>query len=164
MDARGYGRRPTDRPVRRWPPWAVLGGLLLVGIGTYGVLAPGTLFGLGLPLVVLGSAAAVTGLAAGGRQRMRTRYRPDRWGWAECVVAGSGLLTLALFVLAGDLQTAGMIVSFSPLALPALPVLPVLAILVALAPIAVTRPPGSVVVHEDTPAPEERTLDEVAAR
>jgi energy-coupling factor transport system permease protein len=164
MDARGYGRRSADRPARRWPPWAVLGGLLLVGIGTYGVLAPGSLFGLGLPLVLVGSAAAVAGLAAGGRQRMRSRYRPDRWGFAEWVVAGSGLLTLALFVVAGDLHTAGMIVSFSPLAMPALPPLPVFAILVALAPIAVTQPPGVTMArHEDAPTPHARTLDEVAA-
>lgn len=141
MDARGYGRRPTDRAARRWPPWAVLGGLLLLAVGTYGVLAPGTLFGLGLPAVILGSAGAVVGLAAGSRQRLRSRYRPDRWGWAEWIIAGSGLATMALFIVAGDIGTPGMLISFAPLAVPPLPLLPVAATLVALAPLAVTQPP-----------------------
>jgi energy-coupling factor transport system permease protein len=119
-----------------------VGGLLLVAIGTYGVLAPGSLFGLGLPAVVVGSACVVGGLLAGSRQRLRTRYRPDRWGFAEWVVAGSGLMTLTLYVVAGDIGTTGLVVGVSPLAVPPLPLLPVAASLLGLLPLAVTLPPS----------------------
>jgi energy-coupling factor transport system permease protein len=154
MDARGYGRRPAVGTARRWPPWATLGGLLLVAIGTYGVLAPGSLLGLGLPAVLVGSACVMGGLLAGSRQRLRTRYRPDRWGLPEWVVAGSGLLTLTLFVVAGDIGTSGLVVGVS-LAVPPLPLLPVVAAFLGLLPLAVTLPPSDRPLPTAAPVIEE---------
>lgn len=92
MDARGYGRSGTLTRGRR----GVTGSLLLLGlmgicIGVYAELdtrAPGWLQLGGL---LGGGLLAGFGLWSAGRRVQRTRYRPDRWGWAESGVALSGL-------------------------------------------------------------------------
>ncbi|MFH0251814.1 energy-coupling factor transporter transmembrane component T, partial [Streptomyces chitinivorans] len=67
MDARGYGRTARVPPaVRRTTAALTLGGLLGVCAGTYGLLAAqGAAFGL--PVLLLGLAAALGGLWLGGR-------------------------------------------------------------------------------------------------
>ncbi|MFJ3668166.1 CbiQ family ECF transporter T component [Streptomyces sp. NPDC090106] len=144
MDARGYGRSADVPPaVRRTTGVLVLGGLLGVCAGTYGLLtaAGGT---YGLPVLLLGVAAALVGLRLGGRRTPRTRYRPDPWGTRAWLVAGSGLAVAALTVLASVRDPAALHPGVIPLTAPALPLWPAAAVLLGLLPAFVT------------PAPEDR--------
>ncbi|MFP8903705.1 CbiQ family ECF transporter T component, partial [Streptomyces atacamensis] len=71
MDARGYGRTARVPPaVRRTTAALTLGGLLGVCAGTYGLLAARGA-ALGLPVLLLGLAAALGGLWLGGRRAGR---------------------------------------------------------------------------------------------
>lgn len=92
MDTRGYGRAPGLTQGARW----LTGSLLIVGlcgvcVGTYAVLDLTAPRYLATPMLVLGVAAAIGGLAVAGRRVSRSRYRPDRWRWPEIVVAASGV-------------------------------------------------------------------------
>ena len=142
MDARGYGRR-TDvgTASRRLAGGATVGGLLIVAIGLYGVADAGSLGELGLPLVSVGAVVCGAGLAVGGRRNVRSRYRPDPWRGPEWLVMLSGLAALASFSIANALHQHGLVVSFSPLAVPAVPVLPLVGILIALTPVFVNPTP-----------------------
>jgi len=143
MDARGYGRRQAlDPGVRRLATAGVVVGLLLVAAGVYGILDPGSIFGLGLPVFALGAAAGALGMVAGGRRTARTRYRPDRWGWREWVVTCSGAVALGAVAVAEATGVRGVQVAFTPLVVPSLPVLAVASILVGLVP-AVAAPAPS---------------------
>jgi energy-coupling factor transport system permease protein len=145
MDARGYGRRSEVATAsRRMATGATVGGLLLAAAGLYGDIDSGSLFGLGLPVTAVALVLCAVGLAVGGRQRVRSRYRPDPWGGAEWLVAGSGLVALAAMALAQSLGVPGMVVFFTPLAVPPLPILPVVGILCALVPALVTPAPAPV--------------------
>ena len=135
MDSRGYGRRADRSPTsRRATAALVLAGLLGLSVGSYGLLDGGSPPLLGLPVLALGAALATTGLALGGRRAVRTRYRPDPWGWPETVVAGSGFAAAGAFVLAAASDPAGLAPTTSPLVWPALPALPVVGILLGLLP------------------------------
>ena len=135
MDARGYGRRDQRAGASStWAALAVGAGLLLAAVGVYGVVDAGSLFGLGLPVMATAVLLCALGLALGGRHRQRSRYRPDRWGLNECLIAGSGLGALGAMALAHALDVPGVTVSFTPLAVPPLPLLPVAGILVAALP------------------------------
>jgi energy-coupling factor transport system permease protein len=142
MDARGYGRRvDVGGSTRRLATGATVGGLLLAAVGLYGMLDAGSMFGLGLPLTAAGAALCAAGMAVGGRRTTRSRYRPDPWRLVEWMVAGSGLAALVALSVASALDTPGLTVSFSPLAVPALPVLPIVGTLVALLPVLVSPAP-----------------------
>ena len=81
MDARGYGRRGRGAASGRdgSRPVLVLGGLMGVVVGLYGLLDAGSPGSLGLPLVVVGGLArrrrlpARPGAAASARATARTR-------------------------------------------------------------------------------------------
>jgi energy-coupling factor transport system permease protein len=135
MDARGYGRRgDAAGRARRLATGATVAGLLLAAVGVYGVTDAGSEFGLGLPLLAVAAVLCAVGFVARGRRLQRSRYRPDRWGAAEWLIVGSGLVALGAMALAQALQVPGMVVSFQPLAVPPLPLLPVAGILVAALP------------------------------
>ncbi|MGH8894649.1 MAG: hypothetical protein ACRDWY_15315 [Actinomycetes bacterium] len=111
-----------------------LAGLLGVCAGLYGLLDAGSPVALGLPLLAAGALVAGAGLAVGGRRAIRSRYRPDRWGRPEWIVAGSGAVAAAAAIVGSALDPAAMHPATSPLTVPTLPVLPVLGLLVALLP------------------------------
>jgi energy-coupling factor transport system permease protein len=135
MDARGYGRRvPVGKASRRLASGATVCGLLLLAVGTYGVIDGGSLLGLGLPVLAVGAVLCGLGLAVGGRRTARSRYRPDPWRQPEWMVAGSGAVALATMAVARALDVPGLTVSFTPLAFPSIPLLPVVGILIALVP------------------------------
>jgi energy-coupling factor transport system permease protein len=135
MDARGYGRRISVGTMsRRLASGATVGGLLLLGVGIYGVIDGGSLFGLGLPILAVAAVLCGVGLAVGGRRTARSRYRPDPWRQPEWIVAGSGLVALVAMSVAHALDVPGLTISFSPLAFPRIPLLPVVGILIALVP------------------------------
>ena len=57
----------------------VIGGLIGICVGAYGVLDETVAPILGLPMLLAGTAAAIAGFAIGGRRLDRTTYRPDPW-------------------------------------------------------------------------------------
>jgi energy-coupling factor transport system permease protein len=140
MDARGYGRTAHVPPaVRRLTAALTLGGLLGICAGTYGLLSAGG--AAGLPVLLIGVAAALTGLRLGGRRSPRTRYRPDRWGPRAWLVAGSGAAVAALMIWATSYDPAALDPAAVPLTAPALPLWPALSLLPGLLPAFITPAP-----------------------
>jgi energy-coupling factor transport system permease protein len=130
MDCRGYGRRQqVPASLRRISGTLVLGGLVGVCVGTYGLLDATTPRLLGLPMLAVGLALAVAGFVIAGRRLRRTRYRPDPWRGAEWMVAGCGLAVAAGMSWLGHINPADLNPSLQPLAWPALPLAPVLVVL-----------------------------------
>jgi energy-coupling factor transport system permease protein len=140
MDSRGYGRN-AGVPVatRRLTAGLVISGLVGVCVGVYGLLDGGSpevagLPVLGLPLVVVGVAAAGAGFVVAGRRVRRSRYRPDPWALPEWLVSSSGVVAAAAMLVAGALGVAGLVGQYAPPAWPTLPLLPTVGILLALLP------------------------------
>jgi energy-coupling factor transport system permease protein len=135
MDARGYGRRAeVSARSRRVTAALVLGGLMGLVVGLYGLLDAGSPSALGLPLALTGGLSAAVGFRLAGRRSIRTRYRPDPWRGPEWVTFLAGALPAAVLIAARTGETAGMLVPSSPLAWPTVPLVPALAILVGLVP------------------------------
>jgi energy-coupling factor transport system permease protein len=135
MDARGYGRRvAVARTTRRMASGSTVGGLLLVMVGVYGILDPGSLPAGGVPFLAVGSVLVGIGMAVGGRRTNRTRYRPDMWGTPEWLVFGSGAVVLLSLIVASVLGVTGLQLVVYPLHFPTLPILPVVGILVGMVP------------------------------
>ena len=78
MDSRGYGStNGLPRCSRRLTGGLVLGGLLGVCVGVYGLLDGSTPRYLGAPMLLAGFALSRVGLRVSGQRVRRTRYRPD---------------------------------------------------------------------------------------
>ena len=141
MDTRGYGRTATAEmtPAPAAVVWVGLGGVagamfwLLSGSGSpWPPVAAG----------VAGLALATTALTRRARGIIRTRYRPDIWGRAEWLVAGSGLLVTFGVALVGVVTPTSIVAGLEPLMWPAIdPWL--LAVLAAAAAPAWLAPPES---------------------
>lgn len=92
MDARGYGRSGSASPRQRMLTGALLlGGLIGVGAGSYGLLDQTAPRWMSTPMLVLGVLLAVGGLWSAGRRVRRTRYRADHWHAEDLCVAATGL-------------------------------------------------------------------------
>ncbi|MEV6009677.1 CbiQ family ECF transporter T component [Streptomyces sp. NPDC051976] len=153
MDARGYGRTAQVPPaVRRLTAALTLGGLLGVCAGTYALLSA-TGAGYGLPVLLLGVAAALAGLWLGGRRSVRTRYRPDRWGARAWLVSGSGVAVAALMIRATAYAPAALDPPAVPLTAPTLPLWPALSLLLGLLPAFVAPVPRPAAAPHGTPLP-----------
>lgn len=139
MDSRGYGRTAgLPRRTRALTSALVVGGLVGLCVGAYGLLdasAPGV---VGLPALLAGGALAVAGLRVGAARVRRTRYRPDRWTPTAALIAASGVVALAATV-AAEMMGVGLVPPTVPLELPELPLLPAAGVLAALAPVALVR-------------------------
>jgi energy-coupling factor transport system permease protein len=154
MDSRGYGRLgDVTRRARLITSVLVLGGLLGICVGVYGLLDAGATRTLALPALGVGLVAACAGLLLGGRRTVRTRYRPDPWALPEWVVTVSGAAVATGFVWASVADVDGLVASTVPLTVPALPVVPTLAALLALLPAWLSPPPPR-------PAIEDTTVDQ----
>ncbi|ACU36232.1 energy-coupling factor transporter transmembrane protein EcfT [Actinosynnema pretiosum subsp. pretiosum] len=139
MDSRGYGRQAgLSRRERLVTGALVLGGLVGLCVGAYGLLGADTPVPLGAGALAVGVALASGGLALGSRRVRRTRYRPDRWRARELLVTGSGLVA-AVCAFAGPAKA--LAVQVTPLSAPVLPLLPVAGALVALLPLVVAPAP-----------------------
>ena len=116
MDSRGYGRS-AHVPVRdrRLTGALVIGGLIGICIGAYGVLDETVAPALGLPMLIAGAVAAIAGFSLGGRRLDRTTYRPDPWTAAETMVAASGVAAAVFMFAAGAVDPAGLQPSLVPL-------------------------------------------------
>lgn len=149
MDSRGYGRSGgLPRRTRVGTGVLVVGGMLGVCVGLYGVLDGGAPPALGLPMLLAGLAAAVFGMVIGGRRVRRTRYRPDRFGLAEAVVAATGITSAAVLYATSRVDAANLYPSLSPLAWPQVSLLPVVGVLAGVLP-AVLAPPAERAVPVD---------------
>ena len=133
MDVRGYARA-LPGPARRRSGVLMLVALLAAALGLYGLLDGTSPGWLGVPVLVVGLVAAVTGSVLAGRQVRRTRYRPDPWGVTESFVTGCGVISAALLVGATATNPAALDPSLSPLAWPALPPVALLCAALAAAP------------------------------
>ena len=143
MDSRGYGRRAeTSRSARRVTGALLIGGLLGLCAGAYGLLGSSTAPGLALPGIAGGIALCVLGLSLGSRRVAHTDYRPDTWHWPEWAVAASGVACGALVTIASHLDPAGVIPPISPVGWPPLPWLAAAGTLLALIPAVAAPPPG----------------------
>jgi energy-coupling factor transport system permease protein len=135
MESRGYGRSVhRDAGSRRKATALTLCGLGGVLAGVYGLLDGGSPPLLGLPLLLVGSAAAAASLAVGARREPRSRYRPDPWAAPEWVVSSSGAVAGALVLVAAQRGLPGVIPQTSPAVWPTLSWLPVLGLLLGLLP------------------------------
>ena len=142
MDSRGYGRsRHVPRRLRRATGALVLGGLLGVCLGLYGLLDATAPRLLGLTALGTGLVLSVAGLHLGGRRVTRTAYRPDPWRTPETLVALSGAGCAAVMIVAGAVDPLLLHPSLYPLRWPELPLVPLLAVLLGLLPaVAAPRP------------------------
>jgi energy-coupling factor transport system permease protein len=142
MESRGYGRSVhRDARSRRKATALTLFGLGGVVAGVYGLLDGGSAPLLGLPLLVVGSAAAAASLAVGARRERRSRYRPDPWAAPEWVALLSGAIAGGVVVVSAQRGAGGIILQTSPAVWPNLPWLPALGLLVGLLPAWLTPPP-----------------------
>jgi energy-coupling factor transport system permease protein len=154
MDSRGYGRAGTaTRASRRITGTLMIGGMLGLCAGAYGLLDGTAPKLLGLPAMLAGGVLCVSGLVLGGRRVRRTSYRPDPWRSAEWVVAGCGVCSAVLLFLTVGYSATDLNPSLYPLSWPSLPVVPALAVLIAgLAGLAAPPPPVAVLPAVPTAA------------
>ncbi len=145
MDSRGYGRVGSQsRRLRLVTGVCVIGGLAGLALGAYGVLDTTAPDALGLPALLAGGALGVVGLILGSKRVTRSRYRPDRWGAVETVIAVSGVASLVGILVAERTAPAGLVPDFAPITLPAVPTSATVGIVLALAPLLVARVPAAV--------------------
>lgn len=159
MDSRGYGRVGAAAPrTRRITGALLLGGLVALCLGMYGLLDASAPPQLGIPAMVAGVALCCAGLLLGGRRVRRTSYRPDPWRWPEWAVAICAL-TPAVVLCAG-VGGAALDPGFFPLRWPPLPLVPAVAILLAaLAAVAAPPVPASTRPVTRTRAPAKQLVD-----
>jgi len=118
MDARGYGRREYLSPrLRLLIAFCVLGGLVGISVGIYGVL-DGTSNWPGVPMLAAGVVVAGAGFVLGGRRIQRSVYRPDPWRWPETLVVASGVGACALLFGTARVDAANLYPSLNPLRWP----------------------------------------------
>lgn len=161
MDSRGYGRT-GDVParLRRTTAALVLGGLLGLCLGLYGLLDATAPRPFGIGALAVGLVLCAGGLTLGGRRVRRTTYRPDPWRAPEWLVAGSGLASALVMVSAGAYDPLQLHPSLYPLRWPDLPLVPLLGVLVGVLPAFVAprperpvpQPHAVPVVREKVPA------------
>ncbi|MCB0914673.1 MAG: energy-coupling factor transporter transmembrane protein EcfT [Actinobacteria bacterium] len=146
MDSRGYGRMADLSPRdRRITAALVLGGLLGTCLGLYVLLDGSIAAPAGLPVFLLGLAAALLGLLRGGRRNTRTRYRPDPWRTPEWITAASGCAAAAAAVVQGIVDPSALNPAVTPMTWPQVPIIAVVGTLIALLPAWLTpEPPGIV--------------------
>jgi energy-coupling factor transport system permease protein len=144
MDSRGYGRRgTTSKRSRELTGAMILAGMSGLCVGAFGLLDPSLPVLMGVPALLAGSVLCVVGLVVGGRRVRRSRYRPDVFGISEWVVALSGIVPAAVFVLGRGFSAVALNPPGDPLTWPSVSVVPAVAILAAALPViaAPTREP-----------------------
>jgi energy-coupling factor transport system permease protein len=167
MDSRGYGRRAgVSASARRTTAALLIGGLMALCFGAYGLLDGTGSAALGLPALAVGAALCCAGLAVGSRRVQVSNYRPDPWRAPEWLVAGCGVASGVVMVLAGRYDTADLNPSLSPLAWPNLPFVALAGILLGTV-AAFAAPPVPralrVVTADPNPRPLPRTPAGVAS-
>lgn len=157
MDSRGYGRSGAA-PVRarRISAVGLLGGMVGISVGAYGLLAATAPAWVGALALGLGVVGCVAGLAVGGRRVRRSSYRPDVWRWPEWAVVAVGLVPAAVLVAGVGAGATGLNPPTDPLAWPTVPVLPAVAILAAALAVVAAPPPRRLPGASDAPGEQLR--------
>ena len=164
MDSRGYGRTGTaTRWSRRLTATLMLAGMFGLCVGAVGLLDASLPGALGLPMLLVGGLLCAAGLVVGGRRVMRTRYRPDPWRLAECVVVVCGAVPAVVFITGLGLSWSDLNPSYYPLTWPTLPVSAVLAILIAAVPAVAAPPPPVDRARPRSMTPTRAVVETVAA-
>lgn len=162
MDSRGYGRSASvPRRTRALTGGLLLGGLMGICVGTYGLLDSTAPRSLGVPMLLGGVAVGWGGVVLSGRRVTRSRYRPDPWGPAEWAVGGVGVLVAAVVIGVSAVDPADLYPSLQPLTWPSLPVLPALAIAIGSLP-AWLAPPVRLPPLPAAPAPHPMSVEQPA--
>ncbi len=163
MDSRGYGRTAgASHASRRWTAALVVGGLLGVCVGTYGLLDATTPRVLGLPMLLTGLAVATVGFAASGSRIGRSRYRPDPWRAPEWGVAATGLAVGGLLYVTSSVDPTLLNPSLQPLQWPELPPLATVAVLLGALPSVIAPPPVRMGIDQDDTALNDTALNDTA--
>ncbi|TVR29974.1 MAG: energy-coupling factor transporter transmembrane protein EcfT [Nitriliruptor sp.] len=155
MDSRGYGRRAeVPATTRRTTSMLLLGGLIGISLGVYGLLDATGPAWLGIPVLLLGVVMATGGLALAGRRAVRSRYRPDPWSVPEWLTTAAGAAAVSGVAVTGLRDAAALNPDLLPLMGLPLPVAAALGILVAAVPAWVTpRPPRTTPTSPPDPRP-----------
>lgn len=142
MDSRGYGRAGSaGRRARFATGLLMIVGLGGVCVGVYGTLDGSTPRYLGLPVLLGGLAVALIGFRLAGRKVRRTRYRPDRWGLAETLTAGSGIAVAIMLYATSSVDPTNLNPSLTDLSWPLLSWEPLCGVLIGTLPAFLTPPP-----------------------
>jgi energy-coupling factor transport system permease protein len=98
MDARGFGRRGNLTSFQTVLSRALsLGGILLITFGAYFLLATNMQV-LAISLFAIGVAALAVTIKIASSRNLRTRYRRQKPGWRDGVIALASLTAVALAV------------------------------------------------------------------
>lgn len=165
MDSRGYGRTSgVPRASRRTTAVLVVGGLVGICVGTYGLLDSSTPRALGVPMLIIGVVVSMIGFVGSGGRVPRTRYRAQRWRSGEYMVAASGLITALVLIISSVKDPLALHPSVQPLEWPPLPVLAAAGVLIGSLPAWVApRRPAATVIPADgssrSPAVDADVLD-----
>ncbi len=135
MDSRGYGRRAAvPGRVRAVTQAMLVGGLLGVVVGLYGLLDSATPAPASLALLIAGAAVAAGGLAVAGRRSPRSRYRPDPWALPEWIVTACGVAVAGTLVGLSVAGAAWLAPGIVPAEQPLLPPVIVLVLMIGMVP------------------------------
>jgi energy-coupling factor transport system permease protein len=141
MDSRGYGRvTARGRSAMVVTSTLLLGGIVAIAIGAYGLLDSTAPRHLGLPMLLGGLAIGWVGVTLSGRRVERSRYRPDPWWIEEWAVAVVGLSVASVMVAVSAVDPTVLHPSLQPLRWPDLPALPAAAVLLGLLPAWIAPP------------------------
>jgi energy-coupling factor transport system permease protein len=135
MDSRGYGRvARRGRSTVAVTGALLLGGMVAIAIGSYGLLDSTAPRYLGLPMLLGGVAIGWAGVTVSGRRVERSRYRPDPWWIEEWAVSIVGIVVAGVMVAVGTVDPLALHPSLQPLRWPDLPSLPAAAVLLGVLP------------------------------
>lgn len=149
MDSRGYGRRGETSTARhRTTGLLMLGSLLGLAVGSYGLLDTASPDWIGLPVLVVGALLGGLGLASGSASVSRTTYRPSPWRLPETLTVTCGILAAAGALASSSWEPSTLTMPLDPIGPPPLPWLLTLGLLLATLPALLTPAP---------PRPRERT-------
>jgi len=141
MDSRGYGRvAKRGRSAVAFTGTLLLGGIVAIAIGSYGLLDSTAPRYLGLPMLLGGLAIGWAGVALSGRRVERSRYRPDPWRIEEWGVSIVGVAVASVMVAVSTVDPTVLHPSLQPLRWPELPFLPAAAVLLGLLPAWIAPP------------------------
>lgn len=142
MDSRGYGRRGETTEARhRLTGVLMLGSLLGLAVGSYGVLDATSPGWIGLPVLLVGAVLGALGLASGSASVTRTTYRPAPWRLPETVTAACGFVAAAAALASAAWEPTTLTMPLDPIGPPPLPWLLTLGLLVATLPGLLTPEP-----------------------
>lgn len=142
MDSRGYGRRGETSAARhRFTGLLMLGSLLGLAVGSYGLLDGTSPDWIGLPVLIVGLLLGGLGLASGSASVTRTTYRPSPWRLPETLTAACGVIAAATAFASATWEPNALTMPLTPIAPPPLPWLLTLGILVATLPGLLTPAP-----------------------